>query len=351
MGDEMTHDDWATALEGPKKKPLRRRTKIALWLFAALVGWLTLSNASWLAPDPNGKPKLIAHRGVYHLYDKRAAVGRDTCTAVHAYPPEHAVFENTPESMRWAVGLGATMVEVDVAPTKDGRMVLFHDWTVDCRTDGKGATRDLTLAELKALDIGHGYTADRGKTFPLRGKGVGKMPTVEEGLAALPVHPILFNFKSKNPAEADQLVAILQASGRDSQKLGDAFYGHAAPVGRMRELLPSNWSFDLKREAMACTKDYVTYGWTGIVPASCRGGVIGIPINYQWAFWGWPDRLIQRMDSVGARVIVFGPYEQGKSNEGLSTPQQLAKIPASFNGYIWVEDIRAVGPALRPRQQ
>lgn len=348
----MTDDsDWASALTGPKKKPMRRRTKILLWLFTVLVGWLTLSNASWLAPDPLGKPRLIAHRGVYHLYDKRRATGRDTCTARFIDRPVDATFENTPESMRRAVGLGAAMVEVDVAPTKDGRMVLFHDWTVDCRTDGHGETRDLTLAQLKALDIGYGYTADDGTTFPLRGKGIGKMPTVEEGLAALPVHPILFNFKSKDAAEADQLFAILKASGRDSARLGDAFYGHGAPVKRMRELLPHNWSFDLKGEAKACTRDYALYGWTGIVPDSCRNGVIAIPVNYQWAFWGWPDRLIERMDRVGAKVIVFGPFESGKSNEGLSTPQQLAKVPASFNGYIWVENIRDVGPALRPRQK
>src|SRR3546814_11551233 len=116
--------------------------------------------------------------------------------------------------MRWAVGLGAAMVEVDVAPTKDGRMVLFHDWTVDCRTNGQGETRDLPLAQLKALDLGHGYTADGGKTFPLRGKGVGTMPTVAEGLAALPVHPTPFNFKSTAPAAADQLFALLHEIGR-----------------------------------------------------------------------------------------------------------------------------------------
>jgi len=348
MTDEQ---DWAAGLEGPPKKPMKRSTRIMLWLFAALVAWLTLSNASFLAPDPEGKARLIAHRGVYHLYDKRAAIGRDTCTAAWALPPDHEVFENTPDSMRWAVGLGANMVEIDVAPTKDGRMVLFHDWTVDCRTDGHGNTRDLTLAQLKRLDIGHGYTADGGKSFPLRGKGIGKMPTVEEGLAALPVHPILFNFKSKDAGEADQLFAILKASGRDSVKLGDAFYGGAAPVKRMRELMPDSWSFDLQRDARACSKDYITYGWTGFVPESCRNGVLAIPINYQWAFWGWPDRLIARMDSVGARVIVFGPYESGKSNEGLTDPRQLAKVPASFNGYIWVDNIREVGPALRPRQK
>src|SRR3546814_15101298 len=127
------NNDWAAALEGPPKKPLRRRTKILLWLFAALVAWLTLSNARFLAPDPQGKPRLIAPRGVHHLYDKRAATGRETCTARYAYPPQHQVFANTPESMRWAVGLGAALVAVDVGPPKDARMSPFTDWPVGFR--------------------------------------------------------------------------------------------------------------------------------------------------------------------------------------------------------------------------
>lgn len=326
------------------------RTKKRLLVVVALILFaLSLLNATWLAPSPVGKPKLIAHRGVYHLYDKRAAVGRDTCTARFIRPPDHEVFENTIASIQMAAGLGGSLVEVDVAPTKDGKMVLFHDWTVDCRTNGKGETRDLTLAELKALDIGYGYTADGGKTFPLRGKGVGQMPTVEEALAALPSRALLFNFKSKNAAEADQLFAILKASGRDYEKLGDAFYGAQGPVDRIRQLAPKNWAFNMKDEAKACTKDYVLYGWTGIVPESCRNGVLVIPINYQWPMWGWPNRLIARMESVGARVVVMGPYESGKSNEGLSDVHDLGRIPGSFNGYIWVEDIWAIGPALKPR--
>ena len=326
----------------------KRITRIGIALIIILAA-LSLLNANWLAPTPKGKPKLIAHRGMYHLYDKRAAFGRDTCTARHIKPPHHDVFENTVKSMKMAVGYGADMVEVDVAPTKDGRMVLFHDWGVDCRTEGKGDTRDLTLAELQALDVGYGYSADGGKTFPLRGKGVGQIPTVEEGLAALPVHPILFNFKSKSRKEAEQLYAILKASGRDSAKIGDAFYGgpDVGPVGRIRELMPNNWAFATKGRAMDCTKAYVAYGWTGIIPKACHKGTLIIPINYQFLFWGWPNRLIARMESVGARVIVMGPYESGKSNEGLTEPKQLGKIPASFNGYIWVEDIETVGPSLR----
>ena len=57
-------DDWAAGLSRPPKKPMKRGTKIFLWAFAALVAWLTLSNATWLAPDPVGKRVLIAHRGV-----------------------------------------------------------------------------------------------------------------------------------------------------------------------------------------------------------------------------------------------------------------------------------------------
>ena len=330
---------------------LSKGRKRALAVVALILVALSLLNASWLAPKPEGKPKLIAHRGVYHLYDKRAAAGRDTCTARFIRPPEHEVFENTIASVQMAAGLGGALVEVDVAPTKDGKMVLFHDWTVDCRTNGKGETRDLTLAELKALDIGYGYTADGGKTYPLRGKGIGQILTVEEALAALPSRALLFNFKSKNPAEADQLFAILKASGRDYEKLGDAFYGAQAPVDRIRQLAPKNWAFNMKGEAKACTTDYVLYGWTGIVPESCRNGVLVIPINYQWPMWGWPNRLIARMERVGARVIVMGPYESGKSNEGLSDVHDLGRIPGSFNGYVWVEDIWAIGPALKGKRR
>ena len=326
---------------------LSKTKKRALAALAIVLVGLSLLNASWLAPTPVGKPKLIAHRGVYHLYDKRAAFGRDTCTARFIRSPDHEVFENTLPSIQMAAGLGGNLVEVDVAPTKDGKMVLFHDWTVDCRTNGKGDTRDLTLVELKGLDIGHGYTADGGKTFPLRGKGVGQIPTVEEALAALPSRTFLFNFKSKNPREADQLFAILKASGRDYEKLGDAFYGAQGPVDRIRQLAPKNWAFNMKGEAKQCTTDYVLYGWTGIIPKSCHNRVIVIPINYQWPMWGWPNRLIARMESVDAKIIVTGPYESGISNEGLTEPKQLGKIPASFNGYIWVEDIWAIGPALK----
>ena len=115
------------------KKPL-------VWsgfVLAVLFLILTITNASWLAPYPAGAPKLIAHRGMYQMYDK-TGVERDTCTADRIYEPYHSYLENTVPSVERALGMGAWMVEIDIATTKDGELVVFHDWTLDCRTEGSG---------------------------------------------------------------------------------------------------------------------------------------------------------------------------------------------------------------------
>lgn len=310
---------------------------------------LTVVNASWLAPEPKGGPKLVAHRGVHQLYD-HAGVGRDTCTATRIEQPSHPFLENTLPSMQEAVKSTAQMVEVDIAPTADGEIALFHDWSLDCRTDGTGPVREATLAELKALDAGFGYTADGGKTFPFRGTGLGMIPSLGEAAAALPNTPMIYNFKSKNPAEAELLARKLREAGRDPEAMGDGFYGHPAVVARARELFPDSWAFSAD-EAEACSKAYVLYGWTGILPAACKGGTLVVPLDRQFAFWGWPNRLIARMEAHGGRVLVVGPIGDPDAPRGLTLPEQFGEIPDSFNGYVWVEDIWNLGPALRPSRE
>ena len=209
---ETPDDDWAAGLEPPPKKPMKRGTKIFLWVFALVVAWFTLSNASWLAPDPVGKRILVAHRGVSQLFD-HTGVGRDTCTATRIRAPEHDYIENSLPSIRAAIGRDANMVELDVAPTRDGQLAVFHDWTLDCRTDGKGPIRDASMDELRKLDIGYGYTADGGQSFPLRGKGVGMMPDFDEVLGQLGHLSLLINFKSPDPKEAGMVLAAFARAG------------------------------------------------------------------------------------------------------------------------------------------
>lgn len=328
----------------PRHKLWLYRTGLALAI-AFLI--LTVTNASWLAPTPAGAPKLIAHRGISQLYDK-AGVERDTCTADRIEEPVHDYLENTVRSIQDAVLVtGAQAVEIDIAPTADGEIAVFHDWTLDCRTQGSGDTRDATLAELQALDPGYGYTADQGESFPLRGQSDARIPTLEEALAALPRTPIIFNFKSKDAGEADLLAEKLIAAGRDPVRRRDGFYGHANAVERIREHFPEAWAWTAD-ELEECSRDYVAYAWSGYLPQSCRGRTLLVPLDYQWPFWGWPNRAIARMEAHGGRVLMIGPLGVENHPRGLAVPEQLGEIPSTYNGYVWVEDIWTIGPALRP---
>jgi glycerophosphoryl diester phosphodiesterase len=64
--------------------------------------------------------------------------------------------ENTLAAFDLAVTQNANGIELDVTLSKDGVVVVIHDDTVDRTTNGQGRVRDLTLAELQALDAGQG---------------------------------------------------------------------------------------------------------------------------------------------------------------------------------------------------
>lgn len=326
-------------------KRLFKRAALAL----ALVFFLVVTiNSPLFAPRPKGYVHLIAHRGAYQLYS-HAGLGRDTCTATRIYPPTHLYHENTLAGIAQARRLGAQMVEIDIAPTKDGKIAVFHDWGLECRTNGKGNVRDHTMAELKALDATWGYTADGGKSYPFRGQGVGRIPELGEVLAAFPDTPLLFNFKSKDAAEADLLAAALKAAGRDPAAHRDGFYAssEAGPVARIRTLYPKAWTFSMEA-AKACTKAYGWQGWIGMVPEICRGRTIMVPLNYQWAMAGWPDRMIARMEQAETKIVLVAPVDGKDHAGGLDMPEQLRDVPSTFNGMLWVDDIYTIGPALHP---
>jgi len=153
---------------------------------------------------------LISHRGIHQTFD-REGLENDTCTAERIAPPQHAYLENTLPAMRAAFASGADIVEIDVHPTTDGRLAVFHDWTLDCRTNGSGETRSHDIAYLQTLDVGYGYTADGGNTFPFRGKGVGMLPALEEVFTDFPDGRFLVNFKSNEPHEGDMVADMLAA--------------------------------------------------------------------------------------------------------------------------------------------
>lgn len=62
--------------------------------------------------------------------------------------------ENTLPAFEAALAFHPDMLEMDVHRTLDGKLVVIHDEKVDRTTNGTGYVKDLTLAEIKALDAG-----------------------------------------------------------------------------------------------------------------------------------------------------------------------------------------------------
>jgi glycerophosphoryl diester phosphodiesterase len=77
----------------------------------------------------NRRPLIIAHRGFSGKYP-----------------------ENTLAAIRAALALGVDMVEIDVHETRDGELVVFHDYRLDRLCGVRGRVCDVTLARLKRLN-------------------------------------------------------------------------------------------------------------------------------------------------------------------------------------------------------
>jgi len=60
--------------------------------------------------------------------------------------------------MRHAVALGADFVEIDVHLTRDKRVVVIHDNTLDRTTNGTGVVEAMDFAAIRAYDAGGGET-------------------------------------------------------------------------------------------------------------------------------------------------------------------------------------------------
>ena len=321
-------------------RPYKKFLPRALMVLIAMGVLLWMGNSSWLVgPSPNGSLKFIAHRGVHQIYagqDRNA----QTCRAAQVRPFSHFYIENTLPSIQAAFDSGAHMVEIDVHPTTDGHLAVFHDWTLDCQTNGSGVTRQHSLAELQALDLGYGFTAD-GQAFPLRGQGVGLLPSLEQVLDQPLDGQILINFKGDDPEEAERLATLLSDDVRRAQVAG--VYGGRAPTQRALKLIPGLRGYD-RNSAQACLIRYMLLGWSGHMPAACKQTFVPVPLDYAPYLWGWPHRFTRRLDRAGSDLILLGPWDGSGFTSGIDDVGTLARVPDSLDAYVWTNVIETLGP-------
>lgn len=98
--------------------------------------------------------------------------------------------ENTLESFKLAMEMGADGFELDVHVSRDGELIVIHDETVDRTTNGIGRIMDMTLQQIKALDASNHMEKYTG----------ARIPTLEEVYSLIQGTDLLINCELKTDA-------------------------------------------------------------------------------------------------------------------------------------------------------
>lgn len=261
----------------------------------------------WI-PELKKKGAIVAYRGGGNLIDY-ARLEQTNCSALSILDSGNRAIENTLEAVSESLSAGAEVIHLNLHRTADNQLVVFHDWTLDCATDGTGVISRQTYSRLRQLDAGYGYSWDEGKTFPYRGKGF-RISHLDEFLSRYPQPTYWLNLKEndagsfavlhtfleeKNPEFIDKMILITSPKGVEW-------------FARNAQNLKVTSTEKVKR----CGMDYLWFGWAGWVPGSCRNTVLFIPPSKAKFFWGYPAKMAARFQHYGSEVYLW--YEHRPVN-------------------------------------
>ena len=106
--------------------------------------------------------------------------------------------QNTIPAFKKAIELKADGFENDVHLTKDGVIVICHNYDIDETSNGTGYIRDYTYADLLQYDFGASFSPEFAGT---------KIPRLEEFLALCSKDTKVINIEIKPPQDPDSTIA------------------------------------------------------------------------------------------------------------------------------------------------
>ena len=139
--------------------------------------------------------------------------------------------ENTLAAFELALAQGADAVELDAKLSADGSVVVIHDPTVDRTTNGHGKVKDLSLADLRALDAGSSFS----KHFETE-----KIPLLEEVFDALGkrlfINVELTNYNTPRDHLVESVCMLVKKFNVQKRVMFSSFY--AANLSKAQSYLP-----------------------------------------------------------------------------------------------------------------
>lgn len=207
--------------------------------------------------------------------------------------------ENTLLAFERALAVGVDILEMDLAVSSDGHVVILHDRTVDRTTNGSGPVDALTLDELRSLDAGSHFDPQfAGESIPT----LEEVVYLARGRAAL-------NLEIKGKGRSDEVVERTLCGA----------VGVLERAGVLDQVIFSSFSVDLllEVERFAPGVRRLLIDWSdpqGDAPLA------GIESARRHGFWGWAtkrtlvdERRVKAAKQAGLRVLVglgkeVGPF-------------------------------------------
>jgi glycerophosphoryl diester phosphodiesterase len=118
--------------------------------------------------------------------------------------------ENTMMAFGKALEMGANGIETDVQRTKDGKLVLFHDNTLERVTGESGSIQDYTYEELQKFDVKKGELTD-------------KIPLFEDFLKEFADKDIVFAIELKEDGVEEEVADLIYKYGIEKKATVTAF--------------------------------------------------------------------------------------------------------------------------------
>lgn len=139
--------------------------------------------------------------------------------------------ENTLAAFELALAQGADGIELDAQLSADGHVVVIHDATVDRTTGARGRVKDLSLANMRALDAGSFFSDN------FSGE---KIPTLEEVFEAVGkrtfINVELKNHDSSNDHLVESVCMLVRKCELQKRVLFSSFL--QSNLSRARSYLP-----------------------------------------------------------------------------------------------------------------
>ena len=157
--------------------------------------------------------------------------------------------ENTNESFEKAVELGADGMELDIQLSKDGKIMVCHDYRIDRTSDGKGFLKDFTYEELRRFNFSNGR------------EGFYRIPLLEEVLELVKANAVILNIELKSDAKfsyegmEDKVVAMVKDMKVEDKIVYSSFNHYS--VKRMQALAPELFYGLLEESRLIDTPGYV----------------------------------------------------------------------------------------------